>query len=368
MLARAASLCAAALVALAGCGTVRSGAPAVFSAADAESIDRLFAAYARPTAPGAAVVVVNRGRVAFMRGYGLAELETRRRVTERTNFRLASLTKSFTAMAVMLLVDEGRVGLDDRARDILPELPEWAGAVRIRHLLTHTSGLPPYQDFVSRRSTRYVTDRDVPALLRRADGLMFPPGSAFRYGDSGYAILTLVVEAVSGQPFTRFLHERILAPLDMTTTMAFAPGGPEVPHRALGYAATRTGFALDDQSTTSTVVGDGGIYSSVRDLVAWDRALDARTLIDARLQHLAWTPATLANGTSTPYGFGWFIDRGPRGLMVFHRGETSGFTNFVLKFPEAGLTVIVLTNRRGGAPGDIAATIAKLPSLGGTGR
>lgn len=369
MLARGAYACAAALTLFSGCGSLRPAAPTgMISAADAERVDGLFESYSRAGAPGAAFVVVKHGRVSLMRSYGLAELETKKRVTERTNFRLASLTKSFTAMAVMLLIDEGRLDLEDHARDILPELPEYTKTIRIRHLLSHTSGLRAYQDFVPRRSPRSVRDHDVPALLRHADGLMFSPGSAFRYGDSGYAILALVVEAISQQPFARFLHERIFSPLGMTTTMVFEPGGPEVPHRAFGYVATRGGFRLADHSATSTVVGDGGIYSSVRDLVAWDRALDAHTLVDARLQHRAWTPATLAGGAPVPYGFGWFIDRGPAGPTVFHHGETSGFTNFMLKFPEDGLTVIVLTNRRGGAPGDIAATIARLPSLRGAGR
>lgn len=355
---------AAALVVLAGCSTVTSKAPTgAVSAADAQAIDRLFGEYARPGVPGAAVVVINNGRVAFMRGYGLANLGRKSRVTEHTNFRLASLTKPFTAMAVMLLVDDGRLRLDDRVHDILPDFPAYGRDVRLRHLLSHTSGLHAYEDFVPDSSTRQVKDRDVPALLRGTDSLLFPPGSAFRYGDSGYAILALVVEAVSGQSFARFLHDRIFARIDMNSTMAWEPGGPAVPNRALGYAPTRSGFGLADQSTTSAVLGDGGIYSSVRDLVAWDRALDRHTLIDARLQRLAWTPAELNDRTKTHYGFGWFVNRDPTGLFVFHRGDTSGFNNFIVKYLDRPLTVVVLTNRRGSAAGDIATTLTTLPSF-----
>jgi CubicO group peptidase (beta-lactamase class C family) len=354
---------AVALIALAGCGTVRPETPpGGVPSTDAGTIDRLFSQYARPDVPGAAIVVVDHGRVAFMRGYGLADLETKSPVTERTNFRLASLTKPFTAMAIMLLVDDGRLRFEDRVRDILPDMPAYGREIRIRHLLTHTSGLRAYQDFVPESSTRHVKDRDVPILLRRTDALMFPPGSAFRYGDSGYAILALVVEAVSGQSFARFLHDRIFAPLGMSSTLVWEPGGRPVPNRAFGYAPIRSGFGLADHTSTSTVLGDGGVYSSVRDLVAWDRALDTHTLVGARLQQLAWTPAELNDGTRTRYGLGWFIDRDAGGPFVFHRGETSGFSNFIVKYPERKLTVIVLTNRRGGAPEDIAATVAALPS------
>jgi CubicO group peptidase (beta-lactamase class C family) len=351
-----------ALVALSGCGSLRSESPDV-SAGDAQAIDRLFAQYARPGVPGAAVVVIDNGRVAFVRGYGLADLETKAPVTERTNFRLASLTKPFTAMAVMLLVNDGRLGLDARVRDILSDFPAYGRAITIRHLLTHTSGLRAYQDFVREPSTRHVKDQHVIALLHRTDSLLFPPGSAFRYGDSGYAVLALVVEAVSGQTFATFLRDRIFARAGMSSTLVWEPGVSEVPNRALGYAQTASGFRLADHSSTSTVVGDGGVYSSVRDLVAWDRALDGHSLIDEHLQQLAWTPALLNDRRKTRYGFGWFIERDTVGPHVFHRGDTSGFSNFMIKHPERKLTVVVLTNRRGGAATDIATTVATLASL-----
>ena len=353
-----------ALLSLAGCSAVTS-APATggVSAADAQAIDRLFSGYDRPGAPGAAVAVIDHGRVAFLRTYGLADLETGARVTESTNFRLASLTKPFTALAILLLIRDGRLTLDERVADLLPDFPAYGREVRIRHLLTHTSGLRAYQDFVPDSSRRHVKDRDVVALLRRTDTLLFPPGSAFRYGDSGYALLALVVETVSGQAFAAFMRDRIFTRAGMTSTIVWEPGVSEVRDRALGYASTASGFRLADHSNTSTVLGDGGIYSSVRDLVAWDRALDERTLIDSRLQQLAWTPAALDDGTRTHYGLGWFIERSAEGRRVFHRGDTSGFSNFMVKYPERQQTLLVLTNRRGGAATNLATTIMALPSF-----
>jgi CubicO group peptidase (beta-lactamase class C family) len=354
-----------AVVALAGCGGAVGTTPSTrsVSAADARRIDRLFSDYARPGAPGAAVAVVDHGRLAFLRVYGQADLERQTPVTESTNFRLASLTKPFTALAIMLLIRDGRLTLDERASDLLPEFPAYGRDIRIRHLLTHTSGLRAYQDFVPESSTRHVKDRDVLTLLRRTDRLLFPPGTAFRYGDSGYAVLALVVEAVSRQPFAAFMRDRVFAPAGMTSSVVWEPGVSEVRQRALGYARTGSGFRLADHSNTSTVLGDGGIYSSVRDLVAWDRALDERTLLDERLQQRAWMPATLDDGTKLHYGLGWFVEDGADGSRVFHRGDTSGFSHFIVKYPLRKQTLIVLTNRQGGAATDLATTILALPSL-----
>jgi CubicO group peptidase (beta-lactamase class C family) len=343
-----------------GSGVVTAhSSPTLVSAADAQTVDGLLAQY-NGSVPGAAIAVIHNGRLAFGRTSGLANLETNTRVTERTNFRLASLTKAFTAMAVMLLIRDRRLTLDTRVAEIIPDFPAYGREIRIRHLLTHTSGLQAYEDFVP-KSASHLNDGDVIKLLKRTDRLLFRPGTAFRYGDSGYAVLAIVVETVSGRPFAAFLHDRIFAPLGMRSTIAWTPGST-MRHRALGYAATSSGFRPADQSVTSTVLGDGGIYSSVRDLVAWDRALDNQKLVDARLQQLAWTPALLDDGTKTHYGFGWFIERDPRGTRLYHRGDTTGFSHFIVKYPEQKTTLIILTNRQGGAD-DIAAKILTLPSL-----
>jgi CubicO group peptidase (beta-lactamase class C family) len=357
------ALSAAALSALTGCvgsNPQSGGAPSLAVAPDAQTVDTIFAAYDRPGAPGASVIVIRDGQLALSRSYGLADLEARTAATERTNYRLASLSKQFTATAIMLLVKDGRLRYDDRVRDLLPGFPPSSGDITIRHLLTHTSGLWDYEDFVPDTATVQVHDRDVLALLHRAHGTYFAPGAEYRYSNSGYVLLALVVEQISGQPFARFLHDRIFAPTGMDSTVAFEEGSSTVPQRAYGYTERASAFARTDQSPTSATLGDGGIYSSVHDLVAWDRALDDGALVGASALREAWTPATLTNGTTTGYGFGWFVDRDARGLRLSHHGETRGFTNAILKYPEQRLTVVVLTNRTGGAPWDLAARVAEL--------
>ncbi|HKG91005.1 MAG TPA: serine hydrolase domain-containing protein [Gemmatimonadaceae bacterium] len=360
----------------AGCGgrVTPNAAAAAADAATLRAVDSLLADYARPGAPGAAVLVVKDGRVVVERGYGLADLEAGVAVTPRTNFRLASLTKQFTATAVMLLARDGRLRYDDRVADLLPGFPAYARDVRVRHLLTHTSGLRDYEDFVPDSQTTQLHDRDVLAILQRAERLDFAPGAAYHYSNSGYAVLALLVEAVSGQPFARFLHDRIFVPLGMEGTVAYEAGVSTVPRRAFGHsgdAASPAGFRRTDQSSTSAVLGDGGVYSSVHDLARWDRALDAGGPAGAAELHEAWTAAALADGTTrTRYGFGWFVDPDslappgrPNAIRLFHHGETRGFTNAILKYPARRLTVVLLTNRTGGAPSAMVERIAGVEGL-----
>jgi CubicO group peptidase (beta-lactamase class C family) len=327
---------------------------------DRSAIDSLFKAYDGAGVPGAGVLVVEDGKEVLARSFGMADLEAHIAADEQTNYRLASLTKQFTATAVLLLVKDGRLALDDRVRDILPELPAYTSDVRIRHLLTHTSGLWAYEDFVPDSQTTQVHDRDVPALFQHAESLYFSPGSAYRYSNTGYALLALVIERRSGLPFARFLNERIFQPLGMRSTLAYEAGVSAVPHRAFGYSASGDTFSRTDQSSTSAVLGDGGVYSSLHDLAIWDRALDSRVLLGERAQQEAWTAARLNDGTPIRYGFGWFVDNAGEDLRVSHHGETMGFTNFILKYPRRRLTVIVLSNRTGGNPWDLAADVARL--------
>lgn len=333
--------------------------PASAQSAD-RSIDALMAPYATPDGPGASVLVIRDGRVTYMKGYGLADVAKRIPVTPETNFRLASLSKQFTAMAIMQLVADGKIRFDDSLATLLPELPAFAHGVTVRQLLNHTSGLPDYEDFVPDSQTAQVHDRDIPALVAHATALEFPAGSRYDYSNSGYVVLGLIIERVSGQRFADYLRDRIFKPLGMSGTVALEEGRSVVSHRAYGYTFDSARVRPTDQSNTSATLGDGGIYTSVADLVKWDRALERHTLVGAAAQRLAWTPPTLANGQKTEYGFGWFVDRDHGSLRLRHHGESRGFTNGIVRFPDSRITVVVLTNRTGGSPWDIAQKIAEL--------
>ena len=322
-----------------------------------DPIDALFTDYTGSAVPGASVLVVQDGRVVLARAYGMADPVHGVAATTRTDYRLASVTKQFTAMAIMLLVRDGKLGYDLPVRDILPEMPRASQQVTIRNLLNHTSGVLDYEDLIPDTQTVQVHDADVLRLLSARDSMNFAPGTHYRYSNSGYCLLALVVERVSGMPFPRFLHERIFAPLGMTSSVAHQDGIDTVPNRAYGFTPDSGRFLPTDQSVTSATLGDGGVYTSALDLVHWDQALYPGGLLDSATLVQATTPPALPSD-STQYGFGWFIDayRGVRRWR--HTGETSGFRNAIQRFPDRRFTVIILTNRNDGDPATIAERIA----------
>ena len=325
---------------------------------DLQFVDSLFSAYSGSTVPGASVVVIADGRVVVRRAYGMADLERRVPATPETDYRLASVSKQFTAMAVMLLATGGKLRYDQPVRDFLPELPVAAQPVTIRHLLNHTSGLVDYEDLVPESRTAQLDDRDVLGLLAGKDSVYFPAGSQYRYSNSGYVLLGLIVARASGLSFPEFVRTRIFQPLGMSATVAHVEGSDTVPRRAYGYSPRGGTFVQTDQSVTSATLGDGGIYTNVDDLVRWDQALERNTLVDSATMRLATTPPQLPAGAATEYGFGWFVDQYRRLKRWRHTGETSGFRNAILRFPDRRLTIVILTNRSSGEPQAIAERIA----------
>jgi len=303
-------------------------------------------------------VVISGGRVVVRRAYGMADLEHRIAATPETDYRLASVSKQFTAMAVMLLAKDGKLRYDQPGRDFLPELPAAARSVTVRHLLNHTSGLWDYEDLIPESRTAQLEDRDVLALLSSKDSLYFPPGSQYRYSNSGYVLLGLIVARVSGMSFPEFLRARIFTPLGMGATVAHVEGSDTIPRRAYGYSPRGGAFVQTDQSVTSATLGDGGIYTNVDDMTRWDEALSGTSLVDSAALELATTPPQLPGGAPTQYGFGWFVDSYRGEQRWRHTGETSGFRNAIQRFPRRRLTVIVLTNRSSGEPEAIAERIA----------
>lgn len=306
--------------------------------------------------PGAAVLVLHDGQPVFRRGYGLAVVEDGTPVTAHTNFRLASVSKQFTATAILLLAHEGALSLDDRVKRWLPSLPAAADPITLRHLLSHTSGLLDYEDLMPRDATAQVRDLDVLHLLERQGRTLFVPGSRYRYSNSGYALLALVVGQASGQDFATFLRARIFQPLGMAHAVAHQDGVDDVAARAYGYSEIDGRWQRTDQSPTSAVLGDGGIYASLDDLARWDAALyDPRLLGIASLRQ-AFAPATRTNEPDAPfYGFGWRLN----GLAHWHSGESIGFRSVILRYPAHRLSVIILTNRDGPEPYPLALQIAQ---------
>jgi CubicO group peptidase (beta-lactamase class C family) len=321
----------------------------------AARIDALMQAYAGAV-PGASVLVLRDGALVFRRAYGLADLEQHVAATPATNYRLASMTKQFTAAAVLALVEDGHLSLDDPVRKWLPSLPPATEAITLRHLLTHTSGLIDYEDLIPATETQQVHDADVLHLLESQNRLYFAPGTSYRYSNTAYALLALIVARAAGEDFASFLRARIFLPLGMRDTIAYEAGVSSVIHRAFGYSYDGSAWRRTDQSVTSAVLGDGGVYSSIEDLAKWDAALYDERLLSARSLALAFTPATATDDPAVRYGFGWRIS----GETLWHSGETLGFRNVIVRYPRHHFSVIVLTNRDAPEPYPLALAIAKL--------
>jgi CubicO group peptidase (beta-lactamase class C family) len=274
------------------------------------------------------------------------------------------LTKQFTAMAVMLLVHDGKLHYDDRLTDIFPDFPEYGKGISIRHLLNHTSGLQDYEDLIAQPDPTtaqrdgaqsqipQIQDAEVLELVKRQNTTKFTPGTKWAYSNSGYVVLGLIVARVSGKPFGQFLHERIFAPLKMNHTLAYKRGQNQVAHRAYGHTEVGKQWVQTDQSSTSATLGDGGIYSSLEDLAKWDAALSRHTLLSAAEMRPALTPVEIPGGSPeepdgkpAKYGFGWFLNPHQGHTRMWHYGETVGFRTSIQRFVDDQLTVIVLSNR-----------------------
>lgn len=252
-------------------------------------------------------------------------------------------------MAVMMLVEQGKLRYEDTLSDVFSGFPDYGRTVTIRQMLQHTSGLRDYEPMVPKDAGRQVLDGDVLEMMKSLDGTDFAPGTRFRYSNTGYGLLAMVVERLSGIRYADFLRMRIFEPLAMNATLAYEQDRSEVANRAIGYRVENAAVIETDQSTTSAVLGDGGIYSSVLDYLKWDRALypDGRRLVSSETLHLAFSPGQFPDGEPIPYGFGWKFSRHARHRVIFHTGETCGFNTCARRIPDLKALVVVLCNRRG---------------------
>ncbi len=308
--------------------------------------------------PGVSLLVLKDGKAVLSRGYGRSDLQRGTEAGPATDYRLASVTKQFTAAAILLLAQDGKLSIDDPVKRWLPSLPPVADAITLHNLLDHTSGVLNYEDLMPEPYAGQIRDAGVLALLEKENRLYFPPGSKYRYSNSGYALLALVAERASGMSFADYVRTRIFQPLGMRNTLAYVAGGPQVPHRAWGYSKACDGWTRTDQNAYSAVLGDGGIYSNIADMARWDAALyDDRLLSDAS-RALAFGHQVQVSSTpeATYYGFGWRV----AGDRLWHSGESIGFRNTIVRWPKQHLTVVVLSNRNDPTPHDLAVSIGRL--------
>lgn len=311
-----------------------------------EMDSRIRAAMAENNIPGVLIGVASRGRLLHTRSYGMANVELQVPVSDSTVFEIGSISKQFVAAATMMLVEEDRIGLDDPIHEYLFDLPsEWL-AVTVRQLLTHTSGIPDYEEIRSYDAYRYRFTPEEIIRIAHSRPMDFEPGTGWYYSNTGYFLLSLIVERVEGRPLGGVLQSRIFEPLGMTQTRMADPEDI-IPHRASGYWVDRMGVELRnrDATQTSSTLGAGGLLSSVHDMAKWDEALYGDELLSEASKTAMWTPAVLPNGEDTGYGFGWSVVEYRGHPAVGHNGQVAGFVASFVRLPEAEMAIIVFANR-----------------------
>ena len=347
----------------------QGAASASASRAPADAVDAVFAAYDRTDSPGCAVAVVRNGRVVRSRGYGMASLEHGVPITPETVFDIGSAAKQFAAASVVLLARDGKLSLDDPIRRWVPELPPSADPVTLRQLLHHTSGLRDYTDLLSlagARSADVTTDREAIEMLSRQKGVDFAAGSQYRYSNTGFFLLSVVVQRASGKPLRDFAGERIFRPLRMRSTQYMNDHRQVVPRRATGYAARREGgfvVAMSDWEQN----GDGGLNTTVLDLARWDHNFEDPVVGGPEMLAELLRPG-VAGGKPIDYALGLRVDT-DRGIRrVHHGGSWVGYRAEFLRYPERRVSVMVLCNAREAQPSALARAVAAvyLPELATT--
>lgn len=340
-------------------------------------VDDLFAPLLKANAPGFAVLVMKDGKVLHNKGYGLASLKTLKPVTADTAFDLASISKQFTAMGIMILKERGSLSYDDPLSKFYPEFLPYAEGVTIRHLLNHTSGLPEYVGLFAPPSEKVKSDlltfetvgehdhtsKEVRELLARQKMLRFPPGEVWEYCNSGYVILAQIIEKVSGQSFPQFMKMNIFDRLGMSHTLVYSEARPKVPNRAISYAFQGTTYKDIDYSPLNLINGDGNVNTTTADMAKWYQALEENRLVKTATLDQAFTSGYVNSGATTGYGYGWYVASSFGLKRASHSGTWAGFRNFVIHYPGEHFTALVLANSAEFSRPDRSAIASKIAKI-----
>ncbi|WP_374584083.1 serine hydrolase domain-containing protein [Pseudoduganella sp.] len=295
-------------------------------------------------APGAAIIVAIDGQTVFRQGYGLADFATHKPATPDMAFRLGSITKQFTAAAILLLAEQGKLETSDDIRQYLPAFPDKGKRITIEHLLTHTSGIPCYTEQLSYlgNMARDMTVDEMIASFKDMP-LEFAPGEQFAYNNSGYFLLGAIIERVSGQTYASFLAQHIFTPLGMRHT-AYEGHQRNAVVQASGHSHEEGKFGPAAPLSMTQPYAAGSLVSTVDDLARWDQAISQSRLLQERSWQRAFTPYVLANGNATGYGYGWEITTLRGSTAIEHGGGINGFATHAIRLPEERVFVAVLTN------------------------
>jgi CubicO group peptidase (beta-lactamase class C family) len=323
-------------------------------------VDALFA-WIQPDAPGAAVIILHNGEAVYEAFFGSANIKTNRRLGPRDSFRLASLTKQFTALAVVILAHKGKLKYDDDVRRILPEFSAYPRKISVRHLLHHTSGL---EDFELGFAAHEKLDKDYPRSVEHGRSefepqtkdvvallalkmLQFTPGDEWEYSNSGYVLLAQIVERVSGRPFSEFIDAEIFSLLQMNRSVVSDSAFVEIPNRVVGYVKDKDEYHAFDYTPFDLIYGHDAIYSTAEDMVSWCRSFQREEILEKTALSQSFRTGYLNTGATIGYGFGWFVGKSLGLNRGSHTGSWAGFRHLIDYYPKQRFTLLVLTNCAG---------------------
>lgn len=342
----------------AGSASTTAVAPAIVVAASQEEalaarINSEIAPLFKANEPGATIIVTRDGLTVFRQAYGMADVAKGLPMTPDTVMRIASITKQFTATGILILVDEGKLALDDDINKFLPDYPTGGKRISIEHLLTHTSGIANYTSkptFEAGMNTDLTVSQMIDSF--KNDTPQFEPGTRYSYSNSGYFLLGAIIEKVSGLSYAKFVEQRIFVPLGMSNS-AYEGHERGSAMRAQGYtrSSASAGFEAGKSVSMTLPYAAGALVSTVDDLARWDAAVSAGKLLKPSSQQKAFTAHVLADGKSVPYGYGWSVRKMHGMPMQSHGGGIPGFSTYALRLPEKQLYVAVLSNADRGLPG-----------------
>jgi CubicO group peptidase (beta-lactamase class C family) len=310
------------------------------------TVDRVFDAFRGTDGPGCALGVSRGGKVVYERGYGMANLETGTPISPSSIFHVASVSKQFTAMSIMLLARDGKLSVDDNIRKYLPEIPDYGTPITIRHLLTHTSGLRDQWSLIALARGRFdedrITEADVMDIVPRQKALNFTPGAEYLYSNTGFTLLAVIVKRVSGESLRAFADEKIFKPLGMTSTHFHDDYTMLVPGRTSAYVRRADGWHVSIPNFD--VYGATSLFTTVGDLLKWEANFDNTVVGDRAILGQMQTRTRLTNGDTSNYGFALVMSRYRGVREVSHNGSDAGYRSYVGRFPDQGLAIAIECN------------------------
>ena len=317
---------------------------------NSKNVDSLFRSVYTDDLPGASVAIVDCGKVIFKKSYGAREINSKEKISSSTNFNIASLTKQFTAIAIVQLAEKNKLSLTDKLSVFFPEMnAKLADAITVKQLLTHTSGAPDHYDYTDTKNIHHIHDSDVFNAIKNADFTYFIPGTKFRYSNTAFCLLALIIEKTSGLSYSEYLQKNIFSCAGMKHSTVWNEHA-FIFKPAIGYEwkAVQKQFKKSqaEENIFFSTEGDGGIYTSVNDYLKWFKALQSDKIFSKKITDEARSiQFAIDENKKLGYGFGWFIDSNDVWEKVYHSGSNGGFRSFSFTIPSQNMLIVIFSNR-----------------------